>query len=185
MHRFVFALLLLAGGSLACAPFQTKPTQTAVIYPTCQPHDAACRVEQVRDEALGGIRPGMSETDLIAAIGNPGSRKGPFDEAATGLMIEYWDWNAEGITVDMASEGIDKPRTVARVVLRAPCALTTERGVAVGAGEQDVIEAYATLADPDFSVEGEKLVVGSIYEGMIFTFVRGRVTTIFLGSGAE
>ena len=60
----------------------------------------------------------------------------------------------------------------------------TSRGVGIGSTEEEVRAAYKNLIDPG-SRPGEMIIAGSVYGGVFFTIEDGKVTTIFIGAGAE
>lgn len=69
----------------------------------------------------------------------------------------------------------------------AGSALATARGIRIGSPESDTRRTYAAFAaDPRESpADADSFVAGSIYNGMRFTFVQGKVDSIFLGAMAE
>lgn len=133
-------------------------------------------------EALGGIKLGTSQTQILTRFGKPQSKSAEILEAATGLYVETWKWPL--LTIHMSSTKKGGPKAVASILTSRP-ALSTARGIHVGSSAADVRKAYGKSIDASAS-NGEQIVVGSIYGGVIFTMTKGgKVGAIFLGAGAE
>ncbi len=136
------------------------------------------------DERLGRLGLGLEASEVKAALGAPAS-KGPWsDEPATGLTIQEWDYPALGISVTMSREEPGGAVTVNRFFVEAPCRLATSRGIRIGDPGDEVRRAYKGLLSQEDS-DPESLVVGSVYDGVIFTLEAGKVTRIFVGAAAE
>lgn len=139
-------------------------------------------------EGLGGIGIGMPETKLVSLIGQP-ERKGALEfQGATGEYHQAWSYPAQGLEITMtAGEKKSGMKRVKDLMASAGSALATTRGIRVGSPESDARRAYAAFAaDPrEAPADAGSFVVGSIYNGIRFTFVHGKVDSIFLGAMAE
>lgn len=61
--------------------------------------------------------------------------------------------------------------------------LKTSRNIGIGDSRKDVLKAYQNeIYDRD---NPSSLIAGTIYGGVIFTFENGKVSSIFVGAGAE
>jgi len=60
-----------------------------------------------------------------------------------------------------------------------------KKGIHIGSSEGETIHAYQREYNPGDSQKGHLVVAGSIYGGVLFTIVNGRVSKIFLGAAAD
>jgi hypothetical protein len=128
----------------------------------------------------------MAEKDVHANIACKPKKSKEVFEAATGDYIQTWEYSKCGVELKMSSERKGGSRTVASIAVSSPCNLVTVRGIHVGSTEAEVLEAYGRYQEEDGGTEkGKQFVAGSIYDGMIFGFRDGRVSSIFLGAAAE
>lgn len=135
-----------------------------------------------RSEKLGPLSLGMTSAQVVKAVGKPASYGRWVTEAATGLQVQVWPYR--GMELTMAREGPGGAVTLDRLRVEAPCSFATSRGVRVGDPESKVRQAYAGLVDAEASGP-DGLVVGSVYDGILFRLEGGKVTGIFLGAAAE
>jgi hypothetical protein len=172
--------LFACGAAAAPSAVSTGPAQ-----PPCPTEDYDCRVQRLGDTSFGAITNGATAEAIVARLGEPTARGETQEEGASGLFLSVWEWPAAGVVVTMESTTPTGALTAHSFTLRAPCAERSTRGVGVGSTEAEVSTAYAGLADPDATRPGETFVAGSVYGGVFFTFVGGRVSEIFVGAGAE
>lgn len=151
----------------------------------CAPEDENCRVENIGSTAFGVVRQGLPANTALEKFGQPTSKEDRFFEEATGDIIESWTWQEKGITMEMfAPDMTGDVSSVRAFTLMPPFDAKSERGVGIGSTEQEVLDAYAGLLDPS-TRPGDTIVVGSVYGGMFFTITDGKVSSIFVGAGAE
>jgi len=158
---------------------------------TADPTNGRPAIARWEDETLGPLRLGMSEAEIVSAIGEPVSRPGFQEMEATGDRVATWMWPELGIELSMVE--VEGRPTIAAIILRAPCGFVASHGgVSVGSAREDVIAAYADLPvheddDPrEDPARPERFVIGNAYARLAYTFTNGRVSGIFLGStGAE
>lgn len=143
-------------------------------------------------ETLGPLRLGLSPKDVRAALGAPNSQSDPEEVMATGDIVAYWRYTELGVWVVFAHEREDaqSPASVLQMGAYAPSDVKTSRGVGIGSSFSSVRNAYKNANDPDQDGDSivhndERIVVGSIYGGLSFSFENDRVTSIFIGAGAE
>lgn len=141
------------------------------------------------DEALGKIKLGRKAADLPALAGKPDSKGKDTEWAAIGEWVQEWvqEWRfqAQGLTLNMASQSKGGAKTVLTITAEAPSKLATARGIRIGSTIAEVTKAYGKVRDKEQGVPGETFVAGSVYGGVIFTFTGGKVSRIFIGAAAE
>ena len=135
------------------------------------------------DETVGPVSLWMPAAEVQKALGAPASRGNWVTEAASGQQVQEWRYPARGLTLTMARASAQEAPQVDRFRVRAPSRDATSRGIRIGDPAEKVRKAYAGLLGPESTATS--LVVGSLYDGVIFTLERGRVTEIFVGAAAE
>jgi hypothetical protein len=60
----------------------------------------------------------------------------------------------------------------------------TSKGISIGSSYQEVEQAYKDYMNPEFS-NRESIVAGSIYGGVVFSFEKGKVKSVFVGAASE
>lgn len=174
------------------APQRLILTATFILA-TCAPHsplmaqevDEEARAAFVEKETLGGLKLGMTEKAVKAALGEPESRGKEEEWAATGDHVQKWVYAARGLELQMASEKKGGAKSALMITAKAPSTLVTRKGAGIGTTEAEILKAYGAYEDKENSKRGATFVVGSIYGGIIFTFEKGRVSEIFFGAAAE
>jgi hypothetical protein len=102
-----------------------------------------------------------------------------------GDYYQEWAYPACGIRLDMGAATPKGRQTISSITITRPSSWKTGRGIGIGSTEREVIAAYGRDRERETSVPGERLVAGTVYGGLVFTFAAGRVTQIFLGAAAE
>lgn len=152
---------------------------------------AASELADPTSESIGGLSNGDPMSKAEALFGVPDSKEEFYEEGATGDMIAEWKWEKQGlsITVQKLPDGL-----IARgISITAPSTAKTSRGIGIGSTWAEVDAVYSPFKgqglNPD---EGEpvtwgpeQIIVGSVYGGTFFSFEDGKVTSIFVGAGAE
>ncbi|HPH64644.1 MAG TPA: hypothetical protein PLF40_02825 [Kofleriaceae bacterium] len=202
MKNFCFALAALLAATASCtkptpapaAPSSTTVAATAVdAAPTVVAPDAAemdpddpenPRVKAanalLETEAFGTLKPGISSKDVVALLGQPSSKGKAEGEGATGDFVAEWVWKKAGVTIFFASGTAKGPWVARNVSLAAPATLKTHKGIGIGSTLADVDKAYA--AGHMLPADGEEsYTVGTHYDGMVFEFKDGKVSSIYWG----
>lgn len=135
------------------------------------------------DENVGPVSLWMPAAEVRKALGPPASRGTWVTEAASGQQVQEWRYPARGLTITMSRASEEEAAQVDRFRVRAPSRDATSRGIRIGDPAEKVRKAYAGLLSSEST--SSSLVVGSVYDGVIFTLERGRVTEIFVGAAAE
>lgn len=135
-------------------------------------------------EKVGPLKLGMTGAQVQAAFGKPHSQGAWIDEAATGLQVQEWRYPARGVFVTVSREDASGTPTVERFRVTRPCGHATSKGIKVGDGAAKVKAAYGKQVSAEDS-SARSLVVGSVYDGVIFSLKDGKVSEIFVGAAAE
>jgi hypothetical protein len=142
--------------------------------------------EPIRSEVLGGwLRIGTADEQIINKLGEP--QKGATKYwGALGAYVQEWKYPAKGISMEMESETETGPKTISRggITIISPCELRTSQLISIGSPRANVMSRYSSLIDT-INTEADKIIIGSIYGGTIFTFTDDRVSQIFIGAAAE
>jgi hypothetical protein len=139
-----------------------------------------------KSEILDGwLKLGISGEQIVHRLGAPQKGRNKY-WGALGTYIQEWRYPIGGVTLEMESETEAGEKTISRggITIIAPCTMKTSQMIGIGSLKKDVVKWYGGLIDTTNSDE-EKIVVGTIYGGTIFTFVNGRVSQIFIGAAAE
>jgi len=191
----LLAIALFAAGCSPAAPAATPSpvpaTETPDVY-VPDTADAGARdylqlgYDLMASDGLGGLRTGMTEAQVTALLGQPEQASQAVEWASDGRMHSTWDYPSQGITLDMAAEKASTGgMTAASLSVIAPCALLTQRGIGIGSAKDAVLAAYAELIGEENAVTQERIVIGSVYGGMIVTLENGLVASLFIGASAE
>ena len=175
---------------------EEKPAETAVAEqttkteekveetkPLCATDEAWC--SHMGSTAFGVIDRGVAVQTILDTFGEPTKKDARFNEEASGDAVETWYWTEKGITIDfLAPDMTADVTTVRSFTLAAPYEVKGAKGVGIGSTKQEVLDVYSGVIEP--RSEGEDMIiVGSIYGGIFFTLVDDKVSTIFVGAGAE
>ncbi len=203
----VLLSLLLVFGAAGCTPAATDtsvPPTTApatetpaatTAQPTASPtadptQSAAIDYGQVgfdlmASDSVGAVKLGMTESEVLAALGEPDEKSEAQMWGADGLKHSDWTFADEGLTINMVESTNGESEFVAYSInAAAPCALATQKGVKIGDGKDAVLAAYGDAIDPT-TVTEDSIVAGTLFGGVVFTLQDGAVTSIFLGAAAE
>jgi hypothetical protein len=170
------------------AHYLPSVSQLALLTPVADTQSEASSSnanELMQLERLGEFKIGNSAARILETLGNPQTRSRNVFSEADALYRQSWYYPKQGITFQMVTENEnDKPK-IASIKLTRPSKLETDRGIKIGDSYDRVVGVYGQYKDQENSVPFERLVAGSIYGGLIFSFQDGRVLEIFLGAAAE
>lgn len=133
-------------------------------------------------EAIGPVRIGMSSDRVVKALGHPDSKSLSVVSEVDAKPHQRWFYKKQGLVLDMISESAKQK--VDTVTVSAPSTLKTKRGVGIGANKDSVLTSYAAEIDPS-PADGQTIVAGTVYGGLIFGLEKGRVISLVLGAVAE
>ncbi|MBN9414515.1 hypothetical protein ABS71_04770 [bacterium SCN 62-11] len=134
-------------------------------------------------QKVGNLRLGLESSQVASLLGKPGKETRPLEEGATGLTVKDQTFK-QGLVVTLAREKTATVWRVERFLVTTPCTWKTPQGIGLGSTEQEVRKVYSQLLDAE-SQSPKQLVVGTIYDGVIFHMKNGKVESIFVGAAAE
>lgn len=126
---------------------------------------------------FGPLYVGAPEAAVLKKLGPPRAKTPEKMEPATGSVITTYTY--PGVEVVMEQE-MSKSWKVARFTLKPPCKLKNEQGLGIGSSLGEVRKHY-----PNQKVEDGHLLVGDVYDALLFKFRKGKVVEIFVGALAE
>jgi hypothetical protein len=135
-------------------------------------------------QKVGNLKLGLDSSQLASLLGAPSKQSKQVEEAATGLTVRDQSYTKQGLVVTLSREAKATVWRVERFTVSAPCPWKTPQGIGIGSSDQDVRKAYSQLLDKE-GQSPTQLVVGSIYDGVIFRLKNGKVESIFVGAAAE
>jgi len=135
-------------------------------------------------QQVGPLKLRMTETQLTPLLGKPASESKPVLEGATGLTIKTRKYPKQGVILTLSREGARKPWLLERFRVESPSVWKTPQGIGLGAGEEQIRTTYHSLIDSE-STSPQQVVVGTVYDGVIFQLNKGKVSSIFVGAAAE
>lgn len=178
--------LVLGGAAAAANDHGTKQ-----VAPTPAPADGSASdaagpgAKLWTTESLGPVRIGMSGAAVEKALGAPARRTPVEEEGASGSWISAWSYPAQGLVLILGAPTKSGKPTVSAMTAEAPSTLRTTRGVAVGASYAEVARAYPKALWDASDSGPDRIVVGSVYGGILFEFEGRKLSRIFYGAAAE
>ena len=141
---------------------------------------------EAKTERIGGLGLGMPAQKVHANLSchQPNKAREEF-EGASGRYVQEWTYSDCGIQLHMGSYKKRGAKVIESITVTAPSQLATSRGIRIGSTEEEVAQAYGQFRDPEESRTGTFFVAGSIYGGLLFTLLNGKVVKIFLGAAAD
>ena len=134
---------------------------------------------------IDGLPLGLSAGDLVRQIGvQPTSKSKPVLEAATGEYATTWTFDGRGVSAKLSAIAEDLDPNLRALTITKPSAFTTNQGIGIGATKEDVMAAYGPSVNTEES-DAENIVIGSVFDGIIFSLTDNVVTEIFVGAAAE
>ena len=142
----------------------------------------------MREETFGFIKLNLPAAEVLKGMGEPEQKSETKIWGADGLEHQTWYYPAKGVVLGMV--GSIEKQSVDRVSMKNPCELKTSRGIGMGSTAEEVRAAYGNEINSKESRQwstqsNPKIVVGSIFGGIIFTMTEDKVSAIFLGAAAE
>ncbi len=140
---------------------------------------------KISSEVIDGwLKESIKQQVVIDKIGNPEKKGEDVYLGATGTYAQTWGYPYLGISLEMESESQGEDKIVRSITIIKPCKLTTSQGISIGSDAKTVKEKYQKFIDKS-NTDENGIVVGSIYDGAIFTLKDGTVSEIFIGAAAE
>lgn len=138
----------------------------------------------MEDEALGELKYGLEDKEIIRIIGAAESTSEATVWGADEMEHQTWIYKSKGIELDMIRNG--ENQKVDMITVRYPCDLKTKENIGIGSSKEEVINAYNDLINQEESnVDQGIIVVGSVYGGVLFSMENNVVSEIFIGASAD
>ncbi len=131
-------------------------------------------------QALGPLRIGMTEAQVVKVVGKPKSKSPAEMMGATGDYVGNWDFG--DVNLQMSAGKPKGPFRVTAISVAAPSRFKTPEGVGIGATRSELAAVYGTYFG--HTNDKNEVLVGSVYFGLLFTLEEERVTGMFLGAMA-
>ena len=97
--------------------------------------------------------------------------------------MEIFDYEA-WVSIVITSYSIHYTKLYDR--LFSPCTLKTSRGIGIGSSKEVVLQEYKDEVQLGLDEgESDKIIVGTVYGGIIFTLDGDSVISIYIGASAE
>lgn len=161
-------------------PENSKDTDSILVINT-----TSTKAKMVEYETLNGwLKESLDQQIVIDSIGLPESKDKDLYMGAMGSYVQQWNYKSIGITLDMESEQENGNKKVMRITIISPCTLTTSQGIGIGSDLKLIKVKYNSQIDKSASDEST-IVVGTIYDGLIFSLESNKVVKMFIGASAE
>jgi hypothetical protein len=144
----------------------------------------AAPMKVIDAQKIGNLHLGLDSSQVVTLLGKPSKEGKQVEEAATGLTVKDQSFAPKGVVVTLSREKKARVWRVERFTVTAPCEWKTPQGIGIGSSEQEVRKIYGPLLDAG-SQSPAQLVVGTLYDGVIFHLKKGKVDSIFVGAAAE
>ena len=185
LFRQVFWIVIASIGLSGPAESLAAPALQTPVADTQAEASGSNSDKLMQLEKLGEFKIGSSAARILEILGNPQTKSKPVFSEADGLYRQSWYYPKQGITFDMVTENKAATPKIASIKLTLPSKLKTNRGIKIADSYDKVVGVYGQYEDRENSIRFKRLVAGSIYGGLIFSFQNGRVVEIFLGAAAE
>jgi len=146
-------------------------------------HNADAAFDLMNNESLGNLKLGLPQTEVLSQLGKPDEKSKATVWEADGLTHQEWSYKAKGIILDMSGQS-ENNFTIGSITITPPSSLKTKTNVGIGSTLDEVTNAYKAYIDPSLS-DTAYVVAGSVYGGLVFTFTRKKVSSVFIGAAAE
>lgn len=134
---------------------------------------------------IGKLHLGMPAAGVVGLPGCVFAKGELFTSEVDAAWHQTWRAPRCGLTLEFSTEDKKSPLKLFDMRVEAPSALKTEKGIGIGSAEAQVRSQYMRDINKEDSVSQQRIVLGSIYGGVIFELEKGRVKSIFVGAAAE
>lgn len=138
----------------------------------------------MEEEALGGLALGTEDKECIKLIGEPERKSDLIVWGADGLEHQSWFYLSKGIELDMVRTDGWK-QAINRITIEKPCSFKTKRNIGIGSSKKDVLDAYKDFFIDENEIDGNKIILGTIYGGITMFLENDIVKQIYIGANAE
>lgn len=137
----------------------------------------------MKNETLDKLKLGLKVSALTNFLGEPSDKSKNELWGADGEYHQTYKYSNLGIELDMMGEK-ESDKVINMITIVNQCEFKTSKGISIGSSYQEVEQVYNDYLNSNFS-NRESIVAGSIYGGVIFSFEKGKVKSIFIGASAE
>jgi len=140
-------------------------------------------MDLLNSESVEGLEIGMEEYKIVNLLGKPDASSIPSKWESDGLMHQTWTYTAKAVNLDLSWDKGDS-KVISSITLSKPNSFKTNRKIGIGSTREQVRGAYIIEIDPREN-NGNSVVAGSVFGGLIFEFENDTVISIFIGAAAE
>lgn len=138
-------------------------------------------VKLLQEESIGGLKIGLVATKVKELLGTPEETSPAEVWEADGETHQFWNYPKQGVSLEMI--GKEEP-LINGITISPPYALKTTKSVGIGSSNEEVLNKYKAFLDKN-NTDDNMIVAGDLGAGIIFSFDKGIVTSIFFGSAGE
>jgi hypothetical protein len=126
---------------------------------------------------------GVEQRTVIEKLGNADSISPKKYWEALGSYVNTMHYYTSGYVFEIEHYETETPRILS-ITLTKSCKAELPNGIKIGSTRTNVLEYYKHHIDSDNS-SSSKILVGSLYNGILFTTEEDKVIKIFIGALAE
>lgn len=138
-------------------------------------------VKLLQEENIGGLKIGLAATKVKELLGTPEETSPAEVWEADGETHQFWNYPQKGVSIEMI--GKEEP-LINGITISSPYALKTSKSVGLGSSKDEILNKYKAFLDKN-NTDDNMIVAGDLGAGIIFSFEKGAVTSIFFGSAGE
>ncbi len=136
-------------------------------------------------ESLFILNNSLLDIDVISFLGEPDEKSEIVVWEADGFEHQSWEYKSKGIRLDLIKND-NAQQIVNSIRLFSPCTLKTSRGIGIGSSKEVVLQEYKDEVQLGLDEgESDKIIVGTVYGGIIFTLDGDSVISIYIGASVE
>ncbi len=133
---------------------------------------------------IGFLNLGTSDKEVIKNTGQPKTKSEAVIWEADRLEHQTWTYENKGIELGMIRN--KEEQQVWSIKITSPCDYKTRKSIGIGSTKSEVLNVYKDKINEEHRFGDQDIVVlGSIYDGIIFHFKNNKVVSIFIGAAAE
>lgn len=138
-------------------------------------------VKLLQEENIGGLKIGLAAIKVKELLGTPEETSPAEVWESDGETHQFWNYPKQGVSIEMI--GKEEP-LINGITISPPYALKTTKSVGIGSNKEEILNKYKAFLDKN-NTDDNMIVAGDLGAGIIFSFEKGVVTSIFFGSAGE
>lgn len=163
------------------------PTELDTVGTTAPPENKDAQSEKGMDlktkELSFILNNSLKASNAVKLFGEPEEKSETVILAADGLEHETWSYISKGIELDIVKDK-EKQQSVFSIFINSPSTLKTSKGICIGSTKDEVMKAYKDDINAK-ELTADEIVVGTVYNGIVFSMENNKVAWIFIGSASE